>query len=55
MFEELAGDVALQASGDLTVGFSFGSPAFGVGAGSGIGAESAKHDDVDRSVELAVT
>jgi len=52
--EELAGDVALQASGDLAVGFAFASSALSVGAGGGVGAESGEYDHVDCSVELTV-
>jgi hypothetical protein len=55
LFEELAGDVALEAAPDLAVGLSFASPAVGVGAGCGVGAESGERDDVEGTVELAVT
>ena len=54
LFEELAGDVALEAASDLAVGFSFSSSAVGVGAGCGVGAESGERDDVEGPIELAV-
>ena len=50
LLEELAGDVALQASGDLAVGLAFAASTFGVGARGGIGAESSDDDlEVPRS------
>jgi hypothetical protein len=54
LFEELAGDVALEAAPDLAVGFSFASSAVGVGAGCGVGAESGEGDDAEGPVEYAV-
>ena len=53
--EELSCDVSLEASGDLAVGFSFASPAFGISAGGGVGAEAGQYDYVDGSVELPVS
>ena len=52
--EELSGDVALEASLDLAVGLSFGSASLGVGAGGGVVAEPAEHNDVQGLVELAI-
>jgi hypothetical protein len=52
---EVAGDVALEASLDLAVGLSFGPSPFGVGAGGWVVVQACEDDDVDRSVELAVT
>src|SRR5690606_34923174 len=52
--EEVAGDVALEAALDVWVGLAFGPASFGVGACGGVVAESAEHDDVEGSVELAV-
>ena len=54
MSEELAGDVAAEAAADFSVGFAFGSFPVAVGAGGGVGAESAEHDGVDVAVELSV-
>ena len=54
LFEELAGDVALEAAPDLAVGSSFASPPVGVGAGCGVGAEPGERDGVEGPVELAV-
>jgi hypothetical protein len=55
LLEELAGDVALQASGDRAVGLAFAASTFGVGACGGIGAESSDDDHVDCPVELTIT
>ena len=54
LLEELAGDVSLEASGDLAVGLALAPSTFGVGAGGGVGAESGDDDDVEGPVELAV-
>src|SRR5688500_8398806 len=52
--EEVAGDVALEAALDLSVGLALGSAPFRVGAGGGVVAEPAENDDVEGPVELAV-
>ena len=54
LFEELAGDVALEASADFAVRFAFGASSLGVGAGALISAQAGEHDDVEYSVELSV-
>jgi hypothetical protein len=41
---DLAGDVALQAADDFLLGFPFRCAAFGVGAGSRVGAQAGEHD-----------
>ena len=46
MSEELAGDVALEAAFDVTVGFLLGSPAVGVGLGDGVVTEPVPNHDV---------
>lgn len=51
---DLSGDVALQASGDLPLGASFGGAAFDIGAGGGVHSHPSEHDGVDRPIQLAV-
>jgi len=53
--EEVVGDVALEAALDLAVGLAFGSSLLGVSASGGVVAKPGEHDDVEGSVELAVT
>lgn len=50
---EPAGDVALQAALDLSVGLALGASSFGVAAGGGV--EAVDDDDVQGAVELAIT
>src|SRR5512140_2931179 len=51
----LAGDVTLQAAGDLRVGFPFGGAALGVGAGGRVRAQPGEHDPPQGMIGLAVT
>ena len=45
---DLAGDVALDAAGDLAVGLAFGSSPSPVGDGVGVAARAGYGDDVER-------
>jgi len=51
---DLAGDVALEAAHDFTLGFAFAGSAFGVGAGALAVAQATDGDQVQRTVGLAV-
>jgi hypothetical protein len=50
----VAGEVSFGAADGFSFGFAFGRFAVEVDPGLGIGSRSAKGDDVDRAVELAV-
>ena len=52
--EDLAGDVALQASDDFGLRQAFVGAALGVGAGAWVVAEAAKNDNVERVVGATV-
>lgn len=52
---DLAGDVALQAPGDLALGLAFGETSLDVGAGGWVHAHSGGPDGVDRAIQLPVT
>ena len=52
--EDLAGDVALEASDDLGLGQPFGGASGGVGPGAGVVTQPAKYDDVEGVVRPAV-
>ena len=51
---DLAGDVALDAAGDLAVGLAFGASSSPVGDGVRVAARAGDGDDVERMVQLAI-
>jgi hypothetical protein len=51
---DLAGEVALEASADLSEGASFGASAFDVGAGAGVHAHAGDDGHVQRAVQAPV-